>query len=248
MSILDLDAMIKNSGQKDPVKADNHPLFPQFQPEQPWRWIISGKSGCGKTTLIVSAILAGQIKFEHIYLFAPSAGQGKYKLLTQFVNTLEKDLKCDSLMTIAESIDEIPDLEDVPDDRINVVIFDDLVTEKHQQIIEEYYIRGRHKNVCAAYLTQSYFDVPKVIRKQANYFSVFKTSSINEFQSLATNHSLNRELKQFKKMFKRATDKKNDFLFLDLFTDEYLLQVRRNYNGIWSEEIEDFVDVCFAEE
>lgn len=242
MSILDLDCLVKNTDPSSCVSADNHPLFPQFKPEQPFRWIITGMSGCGKTTLIVSALLSGQIKFEHIYLYTPSVAQGKYKLLCKFINSLEKQMG-QELMTVATSIDEIVDLEDIPADRVNICIFDDLVTEKDQKIIEEYFIRGRHRNVCSVYLTQSYFDVPKVVRKQANYFSVFKTSSITEFNSLASAHSLNRDLKLFKKMFQNATRKKNDFLFLDLFTDEYLLQVRRNYNGIWSDQSEEFVDV-----
>ena len=56
----------------------------------------------------------------------------------------------------------------------NIIIFDDVVTQKDQSLQEEYYTRGRHMNCTVFYLTQSYYDVPKIVRDNSNVFIMFK--------------------------------------------------------------------------
>lgn len=56
----------------------------------------------------------------------------------------------------------------------NLVIFDDCVNDKNQTMQKQYYIAGRHNNCSVFYLTQKYFDVPKIIRDNTNIFILFK--------------------------------------------------------------------------
>ena len=57
--------------------------------------------------------------------------------------------------------DEIIPLEELPEDNQKIVVFDDLVCEKNQNVIINYFINGRHKNCCVIYLTQTFYKVPK---------------------------------------------------------------------------------------
>ena len=57
----------------------------------------------------------------------------------------------------------------------NLIIFDDCVTEKNQEIMSAYYTRGRHNNCNSIYLSQSWFDLPKkTIRNNSNFIILFK--------------------------------------------------------------------------
>ncbi len=70
---------------------------------------------------------------------------------------------------------EISDLQQVnPDSVKTLVIFDDCVTEKNQSAQCELFTRGCHMNCHSIYLTQSFYDVEKIIRKNANVFILFE--------------------------------------------------------------------------
>ena len=70
---------------------------------------------------------------------------------------------------------EITDLEQVNPEGVKaLVIFDDCVTEKNQTPQCEIFTKGRHMNCHSIYLTQSFYDVDKIIRKNANTFILFE--------------------------------------------------------------------------
>jgi len=70
---------------------------------------------------------------------------------------------------------EITDLEQVNPERLKtLVIFDDCVTERNQSVQCEIFTKGRHLNCHSVYLTQSFYDVEKIIRKNANVFVLFE--------------------------------------------------------------------------
>lgn len=65
----------------------------------------------------------------------------------------------------------------------SLIVFDDYILE-NQSKIEEYFVRGRHKNISCIYLSQSYSMVDlKVKRTNCNFLVVFKLSNhyINKF-------------------------------------------------------------------
>jgi len=54
-----------------------------------------------------------------------------------------------------------------------LLIWDDLVLSKKLDPVCEYYIRARKKNVSLMFLSQSYVDIPKIIRKNSDYLVLF---------------------------------------------------------------------------
>jgi hypothetical protein len=84
-------------------------------------------------------------------------------------NALKSDIQC----KFYESLEDVPDPNDLDKTKNNLMIFDELQLEKHNTC-EKYYIRGRHSNVNCFYLAQNYFRLPReTIRENANFICLF---------------------------------------------------------------------------
>jgi hypothetical protein len=253
MDILNIDKIIKiTKDNKDPLDARNHYLCPQhFGGQGSFRWLISGRSGKGKTNLVVGCIMMGWIRFDHLYLYVKDPTQPKYVLLVEWLNTMTDELKKADryekpIYTVISDVEKIIPVDKLNKDIINVAVFDDMLLEKDQDLIVSYFIRGRHKNVSCIYLTQNYYSKDKFIqniKKNCNYFSVFGVSSMNELRHLASDLSFYREYKDFKIMLEKATMGPNDFLFIDTRTEIPLLQIRKGFDGVWDDGLGDFVQI-----
>ena len=77
-------------------------------------------------------------------------------------------------VTVHLSSKAVPMPDDLNRKKKNLVIFDDCVTKKDQMYQREYFTRGRHNNCTVFYLTQRYYEVPKIIRDNANVIILFK--------------------------------------------------------------------------
>jgi len=114
--------------------------------------------------------------FEKIYLFSKNPKQPKYEQLLKTFDTISEECGDD---VVEVSNDEIIPVDELNDDNQKIVIFDDFVGEKNQKPLVEYFIRGRHKNCNAIYLSQSYYLTPKDIRLNCSHFFIFDGPSAN---------------------------------------------------------------------
>ena len=104
--------------------------------------------------------------------------------------------------------DEIIPLEELPVDNQKIVVFDDLVCEKNQNDIINYFINGRHKNCCVIYLSQTFYKVPKNIRDNCSHFCIFRFLP-RENKRIADEIGVDHDA------LDRATDKKYSFFYYD---------------------------------
>jgi hypothetical protein len=241
MDVLDVESLAKLVQKKRrnfETEELNHWLAPQFDNGVlSFRMLVFGAPGRGKTNLAVSAILQGHIKFEHLYLYVRDPSQSKYQLLMLFVQALEDQYEAETgerkaFATVATSADQVVSIDKVNPNIINLAIFDDLMLDKDQTLIEEYYIRGRNKNMNCIYLTQDYHQTSSILRKASEYFVAFGVSSKAELVQLAKDHSLEYDFHQFKDLLNKATNPKTNFMLIDRRTDNPLLQIRKNWDQI----------------
>lgn len=243
MNVLDVNQLVPQNKQKT---ACNHILAPQHDTSVgSFRWLISGRSGTGKTNLVVSALMQAQVRFDHLYLYARDPSQPKYQLLLKWINHLEKAFEKDtgekvSMATVVDKPENIVPVDELSPDIVNIALFDDMLLEKHQEMIKEYFVRGRHRGVNCIYLTQDYHRTDMTIRKQCDYFSIFGVSSKSELVQLSKDHSLMHDFKTFKDILSKATAHKTDFLFIDRRSDLDFLQLRKNFDHIWNPETQQF--------
>ena len=137
--------------------------------DQPIRLLIIGSSGSGKTTLLLNFIYDRLIPYNHLYIFSKSLEQNAYKNLQKRFKNIESKLEV-NISTF--SCDEIVPLSECKPN--SLVVFDDCILAK-QDIIKEYFVMGRHKNISCIYLSQCYSKVDmQLIRNNLNMLCVFK--------------------------------------------------------------------------
>jgi len=256
MSLMNVDDLIEIvEGKRPMVEAHNHPLLPQHTPHQPFRWLLSGLSGCGKTNCVVCPILQGNIKFDKLYLCTKSPDQDKYRFLIKWCNTIKEKVKEThgsdvDVIEICEDVSQIPHVQELDPTIVNLMIFDDLLLEADpENKIESYFIRGRHTNANCIYMSQSYYKTPKKIRENCTYFSIFATSSRKEIIQLASEHALHFPYEKFKEIFVKATaptsEMSHPFIFLDRVTSIPQMRIRKCFDHFYNEKTDrfEFIDI-----
>lgn len=137
------------------------------------RCLVCGPSNCGKTNLMFALLTdLNGLKFENVYIYSKSLEQSKYQLL---IRVLE-DVEGIRVFTFANG-DEVPPVDTVLPN--SVFIFDDVVMEK-QNVMCDYFARGRHKRVDVFFLSQTLSRIQKqMLRDNANVVVLFRQDEIN---------------------------------------------------------------------
>ena len=84
----------------------------------------------------------------------------------------------------------------------------DIMSSKKIQFVvkvKELLVRCRKLNFLLAFITQSYFPVPKDVRLNSTNYLIMKIYSIKELQNIATNHSADIDYKDFIKIYTECT-------------------------------------------
>ena len=76
--------------------------------------------------------------------------------------------------------------------------------KKLNPIVTELFIRGRKRNISIAFITQSYFKVPKEVRLNSTHFFTMKIPNKRELQQIALNYSSDIGFRDFIKIFRKC--------------------------------------------
>ena len=71
-----------------------------------------------------------------------------------------------------------------------LIVFDDMIADMINNkiinpVVRELFIRGRKLNISIAFITQSYFKVPKDVRLNSTHFFIIKIPNKRELQQIA---------------------------------------------------------------
>ena len=137
----------------------------------PFRCLVVGTSGCGKTTLLYNLIKEWGIPFHSLYIFSKSIEQDAYNELKKAFDKLA-DKENAEIAYFYSNCEGLISVECEPN---SLVVYDDCVNEQQQHIIKDYFSRGHHKNISCIYLTQSYTKIDRqLIRNNINFLCVFR--------------------------------------------------------------------------
>ena len=185
-------------------KKIEHNLKWPYIPDHPYRILIIGSSGSGKTSALLN-LINNQLDIDKIYLYAKDPYEAKYQYL---INKREKVGlgHFDDHKTFIEYSNDIQDVYK------NI---DDYNPGKLNPIITELFIRGRKLNISIVFITQSYFKVPKDVRLNSTHFFIMKIPNKRELQQIALNHSSDIDFKDLIKIYKKCTKEPYSFLVND---------------------------------
>ena len=188
----------------------------------PFRMCVSAPSGSGKTNFVlnlISLFSQGKGTFQTIDIITRNKSEPLYEYLHK---------KCPDI-NIKEGMKSLPVLDKMDKKTNHLVIVDDLLLDKDQTPIINYYIRCRKLNCSIAYLSQSYFDIPSLIRKNCSYMVFLKLGGVREVKDILRNFALGISKEQLINMYNYATDEKLDCLLLDLEADK-TKKFRKNFD------------------
>ena len=131
-----------------------------------------------------------------------SSPETKIEPLYKWLESLNDRIK------VVEGLENTPLLDKMDKDFNNMVCFDDLVLEKNQTRIANYYIRARKLNCSVLYLSQSYFGVPKIIRQNCTYLILLKLSGAWELNLILSEGGLGIDKNELLRIYKDATAEK----------------------------------------
>lgn len=157
-----------------------NPNFNLHHIELPFRMCIVAPSGSGKTNFLLNLIKIfseGKGTFADITICTANKDEPLYNWLCG-----ENDQ-----IKIVEGVLSTPKLDDMDKEENHLVIWDDLVLSKHLDMVEKYYIRARKRNCSVVFLSQSYFDIPKMIRKNSSYLVILNLGGSRREQTAIMN-------------------------------------------------------------
>ena len=116
-----------------------------------------------------------------------------------------------------------------------LIVFDDMIADminnkKLNPVVTEFFIRGIKLNISIAFITQSYFKVPKDLRLNSTHFFIIKTPNRKKLQQITLNHSSDFDFKYFIKIYIKCTAESYSFVVNDTTSpSDNPLRVRKNF-------------------
>ena len=191
----------------------------------PFRMLIIGGSGAGKTQTFMNILHNFGNTFQNIYIITKNKDEPIYNYL------MDKTGK-DGL-EVLEGLKSAPDLDTLDKEEQTLIVMDDLVLERNQHQLEQYFIRARKLNCSLIYISQSYYAVPKMIRQNLTYLVIKRLNTLSDLFRIMREYSLGVDKTQLKKIYESSTSaNKQDFLLVDLDADPKD-RFRKNFNEIY---------------
>lgn len=191
------------------------------------RCIIAGPSNCGKTNLLISLIESENgLKFENLYIYSKTLGQEKY----QYLENLLKNIDGIRFYKFSSSHDVIAPSEAKQN---SIFIFDDVVCDKNQENIRNFYCMGRHYGTDAIYLTQTFTKINKhLIRDNCNFIILFKQDDMN-LRHVYNDYNISCDMpfEKFREFCHACWREKYGFVTIDLDSDANAGRYRKGFNN-----------------
>ena len=150
-----------------------------YIPDKPYRILIIGGSGSGKTNVLLN-LIENKPNIGKIYLYA----KDPYEAKCQYLINKRENVGINHFNDPKAFTEYSNDMRNVykninyynpyKENKI-LIVFDDMIADminnkKLNSIVTELFIRGRKLNISLVFITQSYFKVPKDVKLNTTHF------------------------------------------------------------------------------
>ena len=189
-----------------------HNLRQPYIPDYPYRILIIGGSGSGKTNTLLN-LINNQPDIDKIYLYAKDPYEAKYQFL---INKREStglkhfnDPK--AFIEYSNDMQDVyKDINEYNEDKEHKLlkVFDDIIADminnkKLNSIVTDLFIRGKKLNISLVFITQSYFKIPKYVRLNSTHVFIMEIPNKRELQQIALNHSSDINITDFANIYRK---------------------------------------------
>ena len=189
--LMDMDEANKQIASR----CQSHPASPTW----PFKMIVTGKSGSGKTNILANLFLGD--KAEYIYkgkkggrryiscddliVCGYHPDEPKWAFVRYMYGIISKNPKApyyENIRFIYISPEKIPSVKAFSPERSTAIVFENLclASEHIQNRIGQFFGNGRHRNISCVYVAQKYHKITTFIRENANYLVLFNSGSSYE--------------------------------------------------------------------
>lgn len=214
---------------------------PELLPQHPFHMLITAPTGGGKTNLVLNMLFKLGLQYDVVHIVAKNPNEDKWLYAQKQLQKEERKTKkitgIDYKMVYTyNALDQIPTIEElveIENPPQSVMIIDDFVNEKNQQVLQDLYIGCRKVNMSIIYLSQDYYKVPTEIRRNVYYSVFFRGNDKRSMKQICQNLSGQLGEEKFTKLLYHCTESTPyGFFLVDLKTENPKLRYRCGFNGI----------------
>lgn len=193
-----------------------NPGFDQHGVKVPFRMLIAAPSGAGKTNCLMNLLSAFDKTFHEIIVCVLSDDEPLYQRL----GTLDG--------VIFYTGGEVPEMPAKNDGLQRLIIFDDLVLHREaNRMAEQYFIKARKLGYSMCYISQSYFQTPKMIRIQCNILVLGKNLLKKDLRMILSVIPTEMTLDEFAQRYSEMTKEPMSVVLVDIVNRSF----RKNILG-----------------
>ena len=230
---------IKTAKHDVPLRACmKNDLLPKF----PFSMLISGRSGSGKTCVLLNLLTKKQFYknyFHYIVVFSPTAGEGDdtYDVLNLPAENIKSDFTQEDLDNLIESRKQLIKQKGISwvskHSRV-LILLDDIIADRNFLMSPsalKMFALLRHFLCSVVVLTQSYNKIPRALRINCNATIVFPSTQSEVEVLLDEITPAGIKKRDFEKVIDYCTEGRYDFLYINRHA-ERKSQIRKNLDEI----------------
>lgn len=206
---------------KDMKKKSYNPNYKHHNIICPFMLAIVGATGSMKSNTVLNLIREFTGTFDHIVLVIPRDDEPLYEYLKSRIG--------EDNITIYNSLSDVPEPDEWEKYGQTLILFDDLMNEKKQDIITTYFLRGRKVGLSCVYISQYYHAIPIKVRAQCHYLIMKQVNSKKDKALILTSNSaIDKNQLQHMYDYALSGDKMN-FFMIDYVEPKEEKRYRKNF-------------------
>ena len=200
------------------IKPPSNPNYAIHGIESDFRMCIAAPSGSGKTNALLNLILLMDKTFHEIIICVKSADEPLYEMLIdKLKNVVVYEDGEIPLLSNYSTIDEKTKRLKRIDKKQRLIVFDDLITDKKANLIAaQYYIKGRKVGFSSVYISQSYYQIEKLIRDNCQYFLLGRNLLKRDLAMILSSFPTELSLDDFVNLYHHLTPDSLDIVLINI--------------------------------